>query len=80
MGKRYELWIDAGNNFLYFETDKRTIEEAFEEFRIKLDSIGCVTDNFGARCDFELREWHEDGDYDVLETETNENWDSKVNQ
>ena len=61
-----ELWINAGNNFLYFSTDKTTIEEAFEEFKDKLDSVGCITDNFGAQCDFELRRFH-DGDYDVIE-------------
>ena len=63
-----ELWINAGNNFLYFETNKTTLEEAFDEFKNKLASVGCCTDNFGALCDFELRRYTDDnGDYDVIE-------------
>lgn len=42
-----ELWIDLGKGFLYFQTDKTDLEEAMEEFLSKLDSIGCVHDNFG---------------------------------
>ena len=75
--RKNELWIDAGNNFLYFETEKRTVSEAFEEFCEKLRSVGCVTDNFGERCDFELRRWLDDGDYVVLDRKMNENWDGK---
>lgn len=61
----YELWIDADSNFLYFTTDKTTIDEAWDDFCSALYSVGCVTDNFGY-AEIELRKYH-DGDYDVVE-------------
>ena len=64
---KYELWINVSDNFLYFETDQETIEEAWEEFRSRLDKIGCVSDNFGYT-QAELRKWAKNGgDYEVIE-------------
>ena len=42
-----ELWMDLGYGFMYFKTDKTNLIDAVEDFRDKLDGIGCITDNFG---------------------------------
>ena len=42
-----ELWIGLGYGSLYFSTNKITLHDAMEEFINKLNSIGCVADNFG---------------------------------
>ena len=54
-----ELWMDLGKGFLYFSTDKTNLLDALEEFLDKLDSIGCIYDNFGWE-EIELRD--ENGD------------------
>lgn len=54
-----ELWIDLGMGFLYFATNKTNLPDALEEFLDKLDTIGCISDNFGWE-EIELR--NEDGD------------------
>lgn len=61
-----ELWMDLGRCFLYYETEANTIDDALDEFRSKLAKIGCINDNFGYER-LELRIWHDDGDYDVIE-------------
>lgn len=50
-----ELWMDFGKGFLYFATCKTTLADALEDFLDKLDSIGCVRDNFGWQ-EIELRD------------------------
>jgi len=45
-----ELWIDAGNGFIYYATNEKTLKDALSEFEDKMWSIGCDLANFG---------WHE---------------------
>ena len=72
-----ELWINAGYNFLYYETDKTTVDEAYEEFEEKLASIGCCADNFPGRCDFELKKYDDDDGpgYKVIDKKYNYGYD-----
>ena len=67
-GKR-ELWINCGESFLYFMTQKDTIKEAMKEFLDRLDSIGVNHDNFGWSA-LELRAGNTDPDnyYRVIES------------
>ena len=63
-----DLWIEADAHFLYVTTDRDTITEAVEEFRERLESIGCNSDNFFLNTKMELREWDDRGNYEVLES------------
>ena len=55
-----ELWMNLGEGFLYFDTDKANLPDALVEFLNKLDSIGCNSDNFRWEA-IELRD--ENGEY-----------------
>lgn len=57
-----ELWINCGESFLYFMTEKDTLKDAMEEFLCRLDSIGINHDNFGWR-QLELRAGNTDPDH-----------------
>ncbi len=54
-----ELWIDAGDGFIYFATNEKTLMDALSEFEDRMWSIGCNVDNFGW---YEIELRNENGD------------------
>ena len=58
-----ELWMDLGRGFLYYQTEEENLHDALEEFLYRLDTIGCIHDNFG----WEAIEFRDD-DLNPIET------------
>lgn len=65
--KKYELWINANDHFLYYATDRETIVEAVKDLRDSLEEKGCHTGNILQNAQMELRLYGDFG-YDVIET------------
>ena len=65
--KKYELWINASDHFLYYATDRETIAEAVKDLRDGLEEKGCHTGSILQNAQMELRRYGDNG-YDVLET------------